>query len=339
MWVGNRLTTSAMARLWWMVALAVVVSGVGCGAGTAAYPQTEAQASSQDEAKPFWAWSDQEIRDFWATVSPGRARIPTAWPADAMVAVALSFDFQMGTIYDANPASSVNTNSTYDGRVGIPRILRLLDRHDVPATFFTTGVTALLYPEVIRSIAASDRHEVGVHGWVHERTTDLDADDERRLLTKALRALEEVTGERPVGYRSPSWELSANTLGLLGELGFLYDSSMMADDEPYEILIDGQRTGLVEVPVEWVRDDAVYYRRTSPQSQDDVFDVWAAEFDMAYEEGGLFQLTMHPRISGHRARVAMLDRLIRHIKSRPGVWFATHEQVARQVSEHRSPSH
>ena len=105
----------------------------------------------------------------------------------------------------------------------------------------------------------------------------------------------------------------------------------MADDDPYEVLVDGQPTGLIEIPVEWLRDDAMYYPRQAPHTPDDVYQVWRAEFDKAYEEHGLFQLTMHPRISGHRSRVVMLEKLIEYIRGHRGVWFATHEQVARHV--------
>lgn len=316
---------------------AIVVGAVGLvclgctvepGPGAQAPTSTVLDGVAED---PTWGWNDAQVQAFWARIAPGPRLAPIAWPNGARVAVALSFDYQMGTVYDPNPASSVNTNSTYDGRVGLPRILALLDQYDVPASFFITGVTAHLYPETIRSIVESGRHEIGVHGWIHERTSDLPLEDERRLLRKAIESLERVSGRRPVGYRSPSWELSANTLGLLRELDFLYDSSMMADEEPYEVLVQGQRTGLVEVPVEWIRDDAVYFRRSDPHSQEEVLEVWKAEFDVAYDEGGLFQLTMHPRITGHRSRVAMLQQLILYMSARPDVWFGTHEAVARHV--------
>ena len=122
-------------------------------------------------------------------------------------------------------------------------------------------------------------------------------------------------------------------------MGFLYDSSLMADDSPYEMMISGQPTGVVQLPVEWILDDYPYFgmnrftstRPYTPPSH--VYEIWAAEFDQAYDEGGLFLLTMHPHIIGHRSRIRMLERLIRHMRSRPGVWFATHEQVARYVKE------
>jgi peptidoglycan/xylan/chitin deacetylase (PgdA/CDA1 family) len=284
-------------------------------------------------ADPVWKWSDEQISTFWNQLSAGPGLKPAAWPNNAKVAVAFSFDFQMGTIYEPGPAASTNTNSQYDGRVGLPRILKILDKHKVPASFFVTGITAKLYPDVIREITASGRNEIGVHGYVHENVTQVPPEDERRLLIKALDALEAVTGKRPVGYRSPAWNFSGATLDILRDQHMLYDSGMMADDDPYEIIVKGKPTGLLEIPVEWSRDDAMFYTRQSPLTPDEVLSNLKAEFDQAYEEHGLFQMTMHPRISGHRARSQVLEKLIVYINQHPGVWYATHEQVARYVQD------
>ena len=299
-------------------------------------PPGATAGAGQPQADPTWRWSDDRIAEFWRRVSAGPSLKPARWPDGAQVAVALSFDYQMGTVYEPSPSASTNTNSQYDGRVGLPRLLKVLDKYKVPASFFVTGVTAQFYPDTIKQIMASGRHEIGVHGWIHENNSALPPDDERRLLAKAMAALESVSGKKPVGYRSPSWAFSDATLGLLREFGFLYDSGMMADDEPYEIFMDGKATGLLEIPVEWMRDDAMYYQRQNPHSPNAVYETWRAEFDKAYEERGLFQLTMHPRISGHRSRVAMLEQLISYIRGHRGVWFATHEQVARFVKNTRT---
>jgi hypothetical protein len=117
-------------------------------------------------------------------------------------------------------------------------------------------------------------------------------------------------------------------------MGLLYDSSLMADDDPYELLDEGEPTGIIELPVEWIRDDAVYFNmdRTSSlrpyTSPDAVFDIFRREFEAAYEEGGLFLLTMHPHHIGHRSRIWILDEIIRLARSRPDVWFATHAEIA-----------
>jgi peptidoglycan/xylan/chitin deacetylase (PgdA/CDA1 family) len=117
-------------------------------------------------------------------------------------------------------------------------------------------------------------------------------------------------------------------------MGLLYDSSLMADDDPYEMVADGVPTGVVELPPEWIRDDAVYFQHeplfrlrpyTPPSAVEEIF---LAELDGAWEEGGLFLLTMHPHYTGHRSRIAMLERLVEYMKSRGKIWFATHEQLA-----------
>jgi hypothetical protein len=125
------------------------------------------------------------------------------------------------------------------------------------------------------------------------------------------------------------------------EFGLLYDTSLMADDSPYEVLLEGQPSGIVELPVEWILDDYPYFgmdrfSTVRPHSSPvHVFEIWAAEFDRAYDEGGLFVLTMHPHVIGHRSRIGILERLVEHMRSRSGVWFATHEQVARYVKEQK----
>ena len=137
----------------------------------------------------------------------------------------------------------------------MPKILRLLAEHEVPASFFMPAVSALLHPGEVEAYVAGG-HEVGVHGWIHERNMLLAREDELDLTGRALETLEKLSGVRPVGIRTPSWDFSDHTLAIIEELGLAYDSSLMADDEPYELLADGRPTGIVEIPVEWIRDDA-----------------------------------------------------------------------------------
>jgi len=184
-------------------------------------------------------------------------------------------------------------------------------------------------------IKRSGRHEFGVHGWIHEMNTTLPDSAERALVKKALAELTQMTGTRPTGYRAPSWNFSPNTLSILRDLGFRYESSLMADDRPYELLQNGKPTGLVEIPVEWILDDAPLFdprgeRYSAPR---DVARVWMDEFDKAYEEGTTFVLTMHPHISGHRSRIVALEQLIAHIESKGAgkVWWTTHGGAAEYV--------
>jgi peptidoglycan/xylan/chitin deacetylase (PgdA/CDA1 family) len=287
---------------------------------------------------PSWKWPDSRWRAAVDKVRAGKRLLPPAWPDGARVAVALSFDFDNETLALRNGQTLPSLLSTgeYGSRAALPRVLSLLERYDIPATFFIPGVAAKLYPEDVKSIAAAG-HEIGIHGWIHEWTSSLARDEERMLMERSLSTIEELTGKRPVGIRTGSWEYSMNTAELIAELGLLYDSSLMADDVPYEVLSDGRPTGVVELPVEWLLDDYPYFnmdrfaglRPHTPPSA--VQEIWTSEFDVAYQEGGMFLLTMHPQIIGHRSRMAMLERLVQYMRSRPGVWFATHEQVARYV--------
>ena len=221
----------------------------------------------------------------------------------------------------------------YGARVGVPRILAMLKKHDVPATFYVPAVAALLHPDEQRRVIA-EGHEIGIHGWIHELNSVLPYAVERDLMFRATDTLEQITGVRPVGLRTPSWDFSPSTLRNETELGLLYASSLMADEDCYELLLKGEPTGVVELPVEWVRDDAVYFMMHRHQSlrphtpPNDVFDIFRRELDAAWEDGGLFQLTMHPHISGYRSRIWILEELIRHAKAKGDVWFATHAEVA-----------
>lgn len=288
-----------------------------------------------------WEWPEETWRGIVGKVRAGRPLKPAAWKDRARVAVALSFDsdHELLTLRDNDRSPGRLSQGQYGARRGVPRILDLLRRHGVRATFFVPAVTALLYPDEQRRVIA-EGHEVALHGWIHERNSTLEGDAERDLMLRAADVLTEVTGVRPVGMRTPSWDFSPHTLGIAREMGLLYDSSLMADDDPYEIEEDGTRTGVVELPPEWIRDDYPYFgmdrfggvRPHTPPSG--VLEVFKAEFDGAYEERGLFVLTMHPHIMGHRSRVRVLDALIDYIKGHEGVWFARHDEVARYCLEH-----
>ncbi len=282
-----------------------------------------------------WQWPDSTWRPIVEHVRAGRSLKPDAWPNGARCAVALSFDsdHETSTLRDGETSPGPLSQGQYGSRVAVPRIRALLQRHGIPASFFVPAVVALLYPDEQRGLAA-DGHEVALHGWIHERNSQLSEADERALLQKSVDTLENVTKVRPRGIRTPSWDFSPNTLSLCQEFGLLYDSSLMADDDPYELLLDGAPTGVVELPVEWIRDDAVYFnmnrfsglRPYTPPSA--VLEIFRAEFDAAWDGGGLFLLTMHPHHIGHRSRMPVLAQLIDHMRARGEVWFATHLQIA-----------
>ena len=273
-------------------------------------------------------------------VRAGRPLQPDAWPGGARCAVALSFDcdheaFELGA---GGAAVGRLAWGEFGRRVGVPRILATLRRHDVGASFFVPGVCALIDPDETKRIADAG-HEVGIHGWLHENNSLLDADQERDLTLRARDLLGEQLGSPPVGFRSANWDLSPNTIAIVAELGLEYDSSLMADEDCYELLLDGEPTGVVEVPVEWLRDDAVYlmFNRqpaTRPwATPEDVFGIFKRELDTAWEQRGLFQLVMHPFVIGYRSRIWILEALIEHAKGLGDVWFGNHAEVARWVRE------
>ena len=279
-----------------------------------------------------------EIRAVAGRVRAGRSLQPDTWPNGARVAVLLSFDVDNDTIAIARnetPSLGAMSQGEYGARVGLRRVVNLVDEHAIPASFFIPAVSLVIAPQMVDVIQASGRHEFGVHGWIHELNTELDADTERDLVTRAVAYLEQATGARPVGYRAPSWNFSPNTLDIIRGLGFLYDSSLMADDRPYELTVHGEPTGMIELPVEWILDDAPLMnpRGNSYTAPRDLLQVYIDEFDKAYEEGTMFLLTTHPHIIGHRSRIVILEELIAHMQAKGDVWFATHQQVAEYVRD------
>jgi peptidoglycan/xylan/chitin deacetylase (PgdA/CDA1 family) len=287
-----------------------------------------------------WEWSEPQWRHVVGRARAGRSLAPRTWPGGARCAVSLSFDADHETIplRDADQSPMRISQGQYGNRQGVPRIRALLARHGVKASFFYPAVSGLLHPEEIRGVA-EEGHEIGIHSWIHEANTKLPPGVERELTLRAADTLEKLSGQRPVGMRTASWDFSVDTLAIIREMGLLYDSSLMADDDPYELLDQGEPTGIVELPPEWIRDDAVYFNMlrfsalrpyTPPSAVEEIF---RAEFDGAHAEGGLFLLTMHPHVIGHRSRIVLLDRLVDYMKSQPGVWFATHAEVARWCKE------
>lgn len=292
-----------------------------------------------DKARP-WEWPEEQWREVVDRVRAGRSLKPKKWKSDAKVAVAISFDsdHESLTLRWGDDSPGRLSQGQYAARRSMPRILDMLAKYSVPATFFVPAVVALLHPDEQRRVVA-DGHEVGIHGWIHELNSRLGYDVERDLQMRSADTLEKVTGVRPIGIRTPSWDFSPHTLSITREMGLLYDSSMMADDEPYELLENGEPTGIVELPVEWIRDDAVYFnmdrfaglRPYTPPSA--VFDVFKREFDGAYAEGGLFLLTLHPPIIGYRSRIQLIHELLDYITSHNGVWFATHGEIAQYCKD------
>ena len=286
--------------------------------------------------QPGTRWTEAQLHEAVDVARVGRKLTPKSWPNGARVAVCLSFDddTEAPLLRDGTTSPTSLSASDFGAESGTPRILKMLDHYQIPATFFVTAVDAMLHPDLLPSILKSGRNEVGVHGWIHELTTRLTEAEEERLLDQAIDYLTKATGKRPLGYRAPSWAFSAATLDLILKKGFLYDSSLQALDEPYEVMSRGKNTGLVELAIDWTLTETPFLgqngRMPSPEL---LYQLYKDEFDGAYDEGTMFVLTLHPYLSGHRAPMTHLDKFVAYMKSKPGVWFATGSQIADYVKK------
>lgn len=267
------------------------------------------------------------------------------WTGDTKCVVTLTFDIDgPSATLRRNPEladnPSVISMGEFGPKVGAPRILDLLDEHGVKATFFIPGWVAERNKSLVLDVARRG-HEVAHHGYHHEPPSSLAPDeDEGAILDRGSTILEGITGERPAGYRSPSWELSSQSLKLMNERGFEYDSSLMGDDVPYMVGRPGEE--IVELPVHWSLDDAPYYtfspaagRTATMATPQDVLNAWQWEFDGAYKHERGFMLTMHPHITGRFGRLEALDRLIQHIIGHEGVRFMRCIDLARMWKAER----
>lgn len=256
----------------------------------------------------------------------------------------LTFDVDAESVMlAADPAyegrASLMSHQAYGPAVGVPRILSLLDRLGVRATFFVPGATADRHPAVLAAILEAG-HDVGHHGYLHESLVGADESAERKYLELGLEALERVGGVRPAGYRAPWWETTGRTRDLLAEYGFRYDSSSFDADAPYWVDTDHGR--LLEVPVTWALDDWERYAFWPEVTGDGhidrpsaVLEAWWEEIEGLAAVGGTAVLTMHPFLSGRPARAAALERLVERVRAEAGMQLASLGQVM-QVHEETS---
>jgi peptidoglycan/xylan/chitin deacetylase (PgdA/CDA1 family) len=313
-----------------------------CASATVPFYAQQAPAHpSQAVSQPGTYWTDEKILSTVNAVAMGPSLQPKTWPNGARVAVMLTFDddTQAPLLRDGTTEPTALSAPDYGAQTGTPRLLEVLERHKVPATFFVTGVDSLIHPELVPSLLKSGRNEIGIHGWIHEYPPGLDsAAEEERLLDKAIARISSLTGKKPAGYRAPSWAFSSNTMDLIRKKGFVYDSSLQSSEIPYKILAHGQDTGVIELPIDWTLTETPYLGAQGHMpSPDLLFELYKQEFDGAYREGTTFILTFHPFLSGHRAPMQHLDELIGYMQSKPGVWFATCSQVAEYVSRANAP--
>ena len=260
------------------------------------------------------------------------------WPEGIRCGAALSFDVDGESgILAIDPKYAQRLSALawakYGPKVGVPRILDMLRKKGVKASFFVPGYTAELYPKLVERIHA-EGHEVGVHGYIHKKPSDLSDLEEETALVKTCRILKDITGVQPTGYRSPWWDMKVSTPALLARHDMCYDSSLMVDDAPYTLKTESG--DLVELPLHWTNDDWEQFAFTvDPPTGSGVietcakaFQLWKEEFEGMYHYNRAFVLTMHPEVIGRPARLMMLERLIDHMRSFEGVWLTTCGAIA-----------
>jgi peptidoglycan/xylan/chitin deacetylase (PgdA/CDA1 family) len=308
--------------------------------------------------------------------SPAAPPEPITWPDGFTAAACLTFDMDAEAAILTADISSVDrmtpmSHQSYGPLVGVPRILSLLARHDLRATFFVPGYSAHRYPQVVRAIAGAG-HEIAHHSYFHENTIGMDAKTEGDMLDLGLRALWDVAGVRPEGYRAPMWELNYHTPGLLAERGFAYDSSLMDSDHPYLLAVEARPDApapdapapdapapdgpapdapapgvatLAEVPVSWGLDDWEQYAFLPGltgsgliESPAKALEMWTLELAAMHKIGAAFVLTCHPFLSGRPSRAHALELLIERMKDLPGLWITTVAEVARHTASLNLPA-
>ncbi len=259
------------------------------------------------------------------------------WPSGTTAGAILSFDFDAEEVWLAEDPHNAHrpgvlSQGHYGPKVGVPLILALLADVDLRATFFVPGAVAARYPDRVREILAGG-HEVALHGYTHRSPAALSPDEEEDELRRSLEVLRAL-GADPAGYRSPSWDFSERTLGLLAREGILYSSNMMDDLRPYR----HEGSPLIELPVQWMLDDAPHFWFDGASSWDKtisapsrVFEIWKEELEGIRLLGGLFVLTMHPQLTGRPSRLAMLRELIDVMKAHADLWVATAREVAERA--------
>ncbi len=266
---------------------------------------------------------------------------PVPWPDGARCAASFTFDVdaeaaKLGVSHAHADRMSAISHQAYGPLTAMPRLLEILARQNITSTFFMPGYTAFRYPDVARAIVGAG-HEIAHHGYLHEPLRGLSEAEEAAILDRASDTLEQITGVRPIGYRAPMWELNWHSPKLLRDKGFLYDSSLMDTDHPYELAVDGGGP-LVEIPIGWGLDDIQQYCFVPGLYDTGVIDspvkateVWRLEFDAMRDAGACWVLTNHPFVSGRPSRAKALEELIAYVRGFDDVWVTSLGAIAEHV--------
>ncbi|MGE0005985.1 MAG: polysaccharide deacetylase [Parvibaculaceae bacterium] len=259
--------------------------------------------------------------------------------------ITVDMDSESGILF-SNPEAAAHLDvlaqMAYGERTGVPRLLRILEKRGIRATFYIPGFVADRWPDAVREVADAG-HEIGHHGYLHEYLTQVASDEvEERILLRGIDSLQKVTKLRPLGYRAPGFKMRHSTPSLLARHGFLYDSSLQDADVPYRLSASGERgaPSIIEIPVQWQLDDWLYYMAlpglrpgVTIRDPSEVYGIWAGEAEALANEGGVFNLTLHPFCSGRAARANAVDRMIATLMENERVWIATGAEIARHVQD------
>lgn len=259
---------------------------------------------------------------------------PYVWPKGKRCAVVFSLDLDVESPYvwinRAQPITGLSEieQRRFGARQGVARVLELLNRHDIRGSFYVPGLVAATYPDLLPTLLQAG-HEIGYHGYYHERLDQVTDEEAQACLNATIEVFRKQTALTKLGYRSASWQHTAVTLKQLIRAKVAYDSSLMGFDHPYEI------DGLIELPVTWTIDDALYFRytngprdKTHPANPLSVLESWIEDFEGLREWGGLFMITVHDWISGRAQRLRMLDRLLTHVRAASDAWICTSRELA-----------
>ena len=255
------------------------------------------------------------------------------WPQNSQIAVSMTLELDLNVARNyMGEAQTELSQGEFGARVGIWRVLDLLRRHQIRTTFFIPVKSAELYPEIIEAIV-EDGHELACHTIHHDDVSEMERAAEKEMLQRSREALGRFSKQAPVGWRKAVGEISPNTLELLNEQDFLYIANGMADDIPYWWRLEDSGSRILAIPYTWMFDDSRYFvffpgYETRIQNPSKLLEIWTEEFDATYELGRYFTFTCHPFTIGRMHRLAMLDKLLTHIRSRPRVWIATCQEVA-----------
>lgn len=265
--------------------------------------------------------------------------------------VCLSFDVDCQTIWTARDKAYYRkpvmlSLGNYGAYEGVPRILRILEKHGINATFNVPGEVADLFPDMVCDIYSAG-NEIGNHGYTHVWPEHFETkEDEAEEYARAQERLMELTGKAPIGFRSPAWEFSEYTPDILVELGIKYSSNMMHTDRIHQLEVFGEKKKLVEFPIHWAMDDAAYWLYSTKlvgkamQPMDAVEQVFIRQFDVLYDEwksvpgreDTVYVLTCHPQIIGTPPRSVVLENVIKHIEKFDDIEFIRMGDLAERYS-------